>query len=311
MLTGFATSTGTARYRDRFPELRDAGHFRRPANVPGAGELWLSSIGLGTYLGDADAATDTAYTESIASALRSGINVLDTAINYRHQRSERNIGVALQQLIASRELNRDEILVCTKAGYLAFDSTVPPDPRGYFTREYVETGVVDRIGDRRRYALHGSRISENQIERSRRNLGLEAIDVFYIHNPESQFAEVSREVFRARLREAFETLKQQVHVGRVRYYGIATWNALRAGESERDYINLYEVEALAREAWRHESSLPIRAVAIQSCDAGGFRPCEPSRRRWKEVARACGEPARYRRHGQRRALPGTPHKGDT
>ena len=144
MLTGFATSTGTARYRDRFPELRDAGHFRRPANVPGAGELWLSSIGLGTYLGNADAAADAAYTESIASALRSGINVLDTAINYRHQRSERNIGVAIQELVAARELNRDEILVCTKAGYLTFDSTVPPDPRGYFTREYVETGVVDQ-----------------------------------------------------------------------------------------------------------------------------------------------------------------------
>jgi aryl-alcohol dehydrogenase-like predicted oxidoreductase len=63
-----------------------------PATLPprqrtGAGELWLSSIGLGTYLGDADAATDAAYTESIASALRSGINVLDTAISYRHQRS--------------------------------------------------------------------------------------------------------------------------------------------------------------------------------------------------------------------------------
>jgi len=248
MLTGLATSTGTARYRDRFPELRDAGHFRRPANVPGAGELWLSSIGLGTYLGDADAATDTAYIESIASALRSGINVLDTAINYRHQRSERNIGAALQQLVASRELNRDEILVCTKAGYLTFDSTVPPDPRGYFTREYVETGVVDQSEIAGGMHCMAPGYLENQIERSRRNLGLEAIDVFYIHNPESQFAEVSREVFRARLREAFETLEQQVHVGRVRYYGIATWNALRAGESERDYINLYEVEALAREA---------------------------------------------------------------
>src|SRR6185369_4696409 len=143
MLTGFATSTGTARYRDRFPELRDAGHFRRPASVPGAGELWLSSIGLGTYLGDADAATDTAYTEAIAAALRSGINVLDTAINYRHQRSERNIGTALKALLQTGEIQRDEVFVCTKAGYLSFDGNMPADPRSYFLKEYVEPGILD------------------------------------------------------------------------------------------------------------------------------------------------------------------------
>jgi aryl-alcohol dehydrogenase-like predicted oxidoreductase len=248
MLSGFATAAGTARYRDRFPQLRDAGHFRRPNNVPGAGDLWLSSIGLGTYLGEPDEAADVAYTESITTALRSGINVLDTAINYRHQRSERNIGAALKLLAASSALQRDEVLVCTKAGYLTFDGTVPADPRGYFTREYVERGVIDSSQIAGGMHCMAPPYLENQIERSRHNLGLETIDVFYVHNPESQFAEVSREVFRVRLREAFETLEQQVHVKRLCYYGIATWNALRAGEGERDYINLFEAAALAREA---------------------------------------------------------------
>jgi aryl-alcohol dehydrogenase-like predicted oxidoreductase len=248
MLSGFATAAGTARYRDRFPQLRDAGHFRRPNNVPGAGDLWLSSIGLGTYLGEPDEAADVAYTESITTALRSGINVLDTAINYRHQRSERNIGAALKLLAASSALQRDEVLVCTKAGYLTFDGTVPADPRGYFTREYVERGVIDSSQIAGGMHCMAPPYLENQIERSRHNLGLETIDVFYVHNPESQFAEVSREVFRVRLREAFETLEQQVHVKRLCYYGIATWNALRAGEGEREYINLFEAAALAREA---------------------------------------------------------------
>src|SRR5580700_2219765 len=116
MLPGHATADGTARYQDRFPQLRDAGHFRVPKNVPGVDELHLSSIGLGTYLGETDEAADRAYTDSIAAALRSGINVLDTAINYRHQRSERNIGAALKTLVDSGELRRDEALVCTKAG---------------------------------------------------------------------------------------------------------------------------------------------------------------------------------------------------
>ena len=76
MLAGHATAEGTARYRERFPNLRDAGHFRRPEQVPGADQIWLSSIGLGTYLGEPSDAADQIYTESIAAALRSGVRVV-------------------------------------------------------------------------------------------------------------------------------------------------------------------------------------------------------------------------------------------
>src|SRR5450432_3589972 len=130
MLPGHATAAGTARYRDRFANLRDAGHFRQAEAVPGVNQLWLSSIGLGTYLGDPSDAADQSYVSAIEAGLQSGINVLDTAINYRHQRSERNIGVALKQMIEAGELHRDEVLVCTKAGYLSFDGDPPADKRG-------------------------------------------------------------------------------------------------------------------------------------------------------------------------------------
>src|SRR5712692_10157883 len=225
MFPGHATAEGTARYRDRFPDLRDAGHFRRPGHVPGAGELWLSSIGLGTYLGEPDDAADQAYTEAIATALRSGINVIDTAINYRHQRSERNIGVALKQLIDSGELKRDEVIICTKAGYLSFDGNMPADPRGYFKREYLEPGILDSKQLAGGMHCMAPAYLENQIERSRHNLGLATIDLFYVHNPESQLADASREVFHQRLKDAFAMLEGQVKAGRLGYYGVATWNA--------------------------------------------------------------------------------------
>jgi aryl-alcohol dehydrogenase-like predicted oxidoreductase len=234
--------------RDRFPALRDAGHFRRPERSAGAGELWLSSIGLGTYLGEPDDAADHAYTEAITTAIESGVNVLDTAINYRHQRSERNIGEALQRSINAGELKRDEVLICTKAGYLSFDGNLPADPRGYFMREYIEPGILDPreiVG-----GMHcmAPAYLENQIERSRRNLGLETIDVFYIHNPESQLAEISHEVFHHRLKEAFSSLEKVAKAGRLRYYGLATWGAFRVADGSRDYISLFEVEQLARQA---------------------------------------------------------------
>jgi len=247
MLSGFATPEGTARYRDRFPQFREAEHFRRPDRVPGPNELWLSSVGLGTYLGETDAAADAAYFEAIGIALRSGINVLDTAINYRHQRSERNIRAALAAAVASGDVQRDEVFVCTKAGYLSFDGDLPADRRGYFMREYIEPGVLDPKELAGGMHCMSQAYLENQIDRSRRNLGLETIDLFYLHNPESQLADVSQEEFRERLKRAFAQLEHSVKVGKLRYYGMATWNAFRVPVGTQDYISLSESVELARE----------------------------------------------------------------
>jgi len=247
LFPGHATAAGTARYRDRFPNLRDAGHFRQAQHVPGVSQLWLSSIGLGTYLGDPSDTADQAYTAAIEAGLRSGINVLDTAINYRHQRSERNIGTALKRLIGAGELHRDEVLVCTKAGYLSFDGDPPTDKRGYFHREYVETGVLDARELAGGMHCMSAAYLENQIDRSRRNLGLETIDVFYIHNPESQLADVSRDVFHQRLKAAFAALEKLAKAGKIQYYGIATWSAFRVADSSRDYMDLFELAKTAHE----------------------------------------------------------------
>jgi aryl-alcohol dehydrogenase-like predicted oxidoreductase len=247
LLPRHATAAGTARYRDRFPNMRDAEHFRQAERVPSVSQLWLSSIGLGTYLGDPSDAADQSYMAAIEAGLRSGINVLDTAINYRHQRSERNIGVALRRLIESAELHRDEVLVCTKAGYLSFDGDPPPDPRAYFHREYVETGVLDPKELAGGMHCMSAAYLENQIERSRRNLGLETIDLFYIHNPESQLADISREVFRQRLKDAFAALEKMVKAGKIQYYGVATWSAFRVADSSRDYIDLFDLTKIAHE----------------------------------------------------------------
>jgi len=248
MLTGFATPEGTARHRSRFPELSQAGHFRRHPNVPGAGELWLSSIGLGTYLGEATAEADAAYTQAVRVALASGINLLDTAINYRHQRSERNIGAALREMVSAGELQRDEVVVCTKAGYLSFDSEVPPNPGAYFRAEFVDKGILnpaDLAGGM--HCMSPSYLAD-QLERSRRNLGLETIDVFCVHNPETQLGEVPRERFQQRLREAFAMLEDAVQAGKIRYYGVATWNGFRVAPAARDAMSLADTVEMARQA---------------------------------------------------------------
>ena len=248
MLNGFATPEGTARYRSRFPELSQAGHFQRQMTVPGAGELWISSIGLGTYLGEPTAEADAAYTQAVRLAVASGINLLDTAINYRHQRSERNIGAALREMVSAGELQRDEVVICTKAGYLSFDSEVPPNPGAYFRAEYIEKGVLnpaDLAGGM--HCMSPGYLSD-QLERSRRNLGIETINVFYVHNPETQLGEVPRERFRQRMGEAFAMLEDAVKTGKIRYYGVATWNGFRVPPAARDAMSLAETAEIAQQA---------------------------------------------------------------
>ena len=153
-------------------------------------------------MGGADQASDQLYSQAIEAALRSGINVVDAAINYRHQRSERSIGTALRALIAREEVERDEIIVCSKAGYLSFDSEVPQDPMEYFNSEYVKAGIFKREEVAGMQCMAPGFL-ENQLERSRKNLGLETIDVYYLHNPEAQLAEVDEEHFNQRLKHAF------------------------------------------------------------------------------------------------------------
>jgi len=82
-------TAATAAYADRFPNLKSNGFYRS------FNGLTVSTLGLGTYLGNADEADDLLYIEAIGKALVSGINLLDSAINYRCMRSERNIGAAL------------------------------------------------------------------------------------------------------------------------------------------------------------------------------------------------------------------------
>jgi aryl-alcohol dehydrogenase-like predicted oxidoreductase len=240
LIPGHATVEGTKRFRDRFAG-RLPGHFRE------AQGLWLSSIGLGTYLGDPTTACDSSYAEAISRAAELGGNVIDSAINYRHQRSERTIGHALQSMVATGKLQRDEVFLATKGGFLSFDSDEPDDPQTYFYEKLIRPGLVRPEEVAAGCHVVSPKYLENQIEASRNNLGVETIDLYYVHNPETQLGEVTREEFFRRLKAAFTTLEKTAAEGKIRAYGTATWNAYRVGVESRDSISLMEVLRVAEE----------------------------------------------------------------
>lgn len=246
LATGFATLEGTRRFTERFPEFAMAGHFRERQG------LMIPSMGIGTYLGEPDAATDREYRDAVTAAVWGGINFIDTAINYRMQRSERSIGAALRNLF-SAGFARDGIVVCTKAGFLTPDGEMPGDPNDYFYREFISKGIFGAEDIAAGCHCLAPRYIEDQIERSRRNLGLSSVDIFYLHNPETQLAEVSRETLNSRMAEAFEALESAVKSGKLRAYGLATWNGFREDARAQGYLSLESVCGLARQAGGSEN----------------------------------------------------------
>src|SRR5687768_2139663 len=240
-----ATALGTERFRQRVAARFTDDFFR-----PFAGRLTASSIGIGTYLGECDDADDASYAGAIHSALENGINLIDSSINYRCQRSERVVGAVLRDAVAAGVVARDEVIVCTIGGYIPHDTSTPPtrdECLAYLQRTFVEPGIVsadDVAGGG--HSLSPSFLA-HQIQASRANLGLETLDVYYLHNPEQQLDYVQPARFRTLLRRAFTLLEERVESGAIGCYGCATWNGLRTPPDARGHLDLSEMVTIARD----------------------------------------------------------------
>ncbi len=242
MSKAYATAEGTESYSKKFKTLLEAGNYR---DFNG---LKVSSVGLGTYLGLPNDSDDKLYVEAIKTALLSGCNLLDSAINYRCMRSERNIGQALKELIAGGNLTREEVVVCTKGGFIPFDGGTPPNPAQYFQDEYVKTGLCAPTDIVAGCHCMTPAYLRNQVERSLKNMGLECLDLFYIHNPETQLDEMLREAFYPKLEQAFVELEKLVTEGKIKSYGTATWNGYRVTPQLREHLSLVDVLKAAQKA---------------------------------------------------------------
>ena len=169
-LPGHATPEGTQRFAGCFGKKSSSFYNSAQGNL-------VSSVGIGTYCGAMDNETDASYAEAVHAALLAGVNLINSSLNYRYQQSERDVATGLNMFVANSGGSRDEIVVCTKGGYLI---------SGAITAGTL--GPDDVVGGMHSMA---PAFLADQIERSRRNLGLQTIDVYYLHNPETQLDFIS------------------------------------------------------------------------------------------------------------------------
>ncbi len=239
MIRGKATPEGTAAYA----KARPAAHARHWRSALG---LTLSSLGMGSYLGNADPVTDGKYAAALGRALERGINVIDSAINYRYQRSERTLGAALGKAIASGAVAREQVLLCTKGGYISGD--FEPPSKTWFQETYAGPGVATEADFVAGGHCMTPKYLRHELEQSLKNFGVETIDVYYVHNPETQLPEVGPEEFYARLTAAFRELEACASEGKIQVYGIATWHAFRMAPAHEAHLGLDRVLACAEAA---------------------------------------------------------------
>jgi hypothetical protein len=205
-IPGFATPEGTIRYSKRNVEEVHPDNFRYLYNT----DIKISSIGLGTYIGPPDDLTDFyMYNSAKSCVLSGGVNHIDTAINYRYMRSEIAIGKAIRTLVDKYQIGRDELIIASKIGFVPEDAESGRRGHG-FVQPLVEGNKISMediiFDDKKRpvHCMHPEYLKE-QLDISLSNLGLESIDVMYLHNAiETQGPILPEELLNERLMKAFE-----------------------------------------------------------------------------------------------------------
>ncbi|MGI0010426.1 MAG: aldo/keto reductase, partial [Nitrosopumilaceae archaeon] len=242
MITGHVTPEGTSNFAKK-NQTAGTNHFRQFAG------LTLSSIGVGTYLGNPDNTTDILVKEAVKKSVLSAINVIDTAINYRSQKAERSVGKAVLELIEEGKVKREELFISTKNGYVTNDGDTKEEFWEYIHNTLVKPGIIKPNDITSGYHCMTIPYLEDQLRRSLNNLGLDCIDLMYIHNAaEGQLQDISKEQFMRNLKQVFEFYEKQRKQGTIRYYGMATWDCFRVPQEHPQHLLLSDVLKLAKEA---------------------------------------------------------------
>ena len=117
-LSGYATQQGTQLYSESNRDILRS-KFNDVSLPHNSETLRLSSLGYGSYLGDPIPEHDVLVYNSVLEAVGSGgVNVIDTAINYRYMKAERTIGAALLALDKDMGISRDQLFIASKGGFI-------------------------------------------------------------------------------------------------------------------------------------------------------------------------------------------------
>ena len=98
----------------------------------------LSRLVYGTATGDPIASTDFRQYNCLKHAIMSGVNQIDTGHSFRGHRSELVVGLVLRSLVHKYGIDRSEVNVISKQGWVGSDS-INEVPKEILVREIISS----------------------------------------------------------------------------------------------------------------------------------------------------------------------------
>ncbi len=241
MIAGYATTDGTKSFAERFQNAS-------PDFFNSCENLTVSSVGIGNFAPEAYREENYIYSfkDSTKTAIESGCNFIDTAINYRYQESERELAEAIKELIDEGRIKREELVISSKGGFIPLDFPFPENPYKWIEENMIEKKLAKKEEIELDQHCIAPKFVEWSLEKSRENLDLETIDIYYLHNPEMQLGSIKYKELLKVIEANFEMLERKVKEGAIHYYGVASWNGFLYEDSNMEYISLFDLHKIAK-----------------------------------------------------------------
>ena len=209
-------------------------------------DLIFSKLGLGTFNKEPYKEENYLfhYIEGVKEAVKNGINLIDTASNYRYGQSEKEIGIALQELFEEGVTKREELIICSKGGFIQLEYPFPENPYKWIEENIVNASLATLDDIELDQHCMTPDYLEWSCKKSLENLGVKTIDIYFLHNPEIQVSKLGYKKFLKKIETIFRRFEKMVEMGMIKYYGVAVWNGF-IDESTNEHINLEDLVKIA------------------------------------------------------------------
>ena len=234
-----ATFEDTYNFAKKFPNYKD---FYTKHN-----DLIFSKLGLGTFNKEPYKEENYVfhYIAGVKEAVKNGINLIDTASNYRYGESEKEIAIALKELMEEENIKREELIICSKGGFIQLEYPFPENPYTWINENLIQSSLAKEEDIELDQHCMTPDYLEWSCKRSLKNLEIDTIDIYFLHNPEIQISKLGYKTWLKKVESAFKRFERMVKNNLIKSYGVAVWNGFTE-KSTNEHINLEDLVEIAK-----------------------------------------------------------------
>jgi aryl-alcohol dehydrogenase-like predicted oxidoreductase len=209
--------------------------------------LVFSKLGLGTFNKEPYKEENYVfhYIEGVKEAIKNGVNLIDTASNYRYGQSEKEIAIALKELFEEGIVKREELIICSKGGFIQLEYPFPKNPYTWIEENIINNSLATLEDIELDQHCMTPDYLEWSCKKSIENLGVKSLDIYFLHNPEMQILKYGYKGFLKKIENIFKRFEKMVSQGFIKSYGVAVWNAFINDKNSNEHINLEDLVKIA------------------------------------------------------------------